>query len=172
MVRMLAFFFLSEFWEESGLSLNGNFNDLRTARESSFQSFLSRQNRPLPGDSSDHKDQAVSWETIPCPLGAPLWSGLKWRAEGQILWSKAIARKKGSMTRVPLIMALNTEIQGLGSGLCPHTVLVFFFFLDVKQSLKCDSWFVDILAMITCSLERLSAALHRKSPYFVIKCPM
>lgn len=57
LVRMLVF--SSQFWEKCEVSLNGNYNDLSTARESSFQSFLSLQTRPLPGDSSDRKDKAA-----------------------------------------------------------------------------------------------------------------
>lgn len=117
--------FLPEFWAKCRVSLNSSFNDPSTSRESSFQPSLSLKHWLRPADSSDHRDKAVLWEAIPCPLGSPLWSVPKWREEGHILWSKAIARKKGSVTQDPLIMARSTEIQGQGSGLCPHATFSF-----------------------------------------------
>lgn len=137
--------FFPQFWEKCGIPFNGNFNDLSIARESSFQSFLSLQNLPLPGESCDCKDKAVLWETIPCPLGSPLWSVLKWRAEGQILWSKVITRKKRKCD----LSSPNygSECRDPRPGVCSLPPRLFFF-LDVKQSHKCDSWSVGILAMI------------------------
>lgn len=38
-----AWFFSSQFWEKCEVSFNGSYNDLSTAKESSFQSFLSLQ---------------------------------------------------------------------------------------------------------------------------------
>lgn len=54
-----AWFFSSQFWGKCEVSLNGSYNDLSTAKDSSFQSFLSLQTRPLAGDSSDGKDKAA-----------------------------------------------------------------------------------------------------------------
>lgn len=54
-----AWFFSSQFWEKCEVSFNGSYNDLSTAKESSFQSFLSLQARPLAGASSDRRDKAA-----------------------------------------------------------------------------------------------------------------
>lgn len=54
-----AWYFPSQFWEKCEVSLNGNYNDLSRAKESSFQSFLSLQTPALAGDSSDRKDKAA-----------------------------------------------------------------------------------------------------------------
>lgn len=58
LVRMLEVFF-SQFWEKCEVSLNGNYKDLSTAKESSLQSFLFLLTQPLSGESFDWKYKAA-----------------------------------------------------------------------------------------------------------------